>query len=230
MSRESGTDAGDGEVYRESPLTELRNYLFRLSDAGDGEVHRTSPENAAQMRQPCHDDVKMRITQARTRSDIEAIRTLFREYEAYLGVDLCFQDFEKELASLPGRYSPPHGCLFLARDENGAVGCVALRRLTKDACEMKRLYVRPEARGRGLGTLLAKEIIRAARDRGYSVMRLDTLDRLEEAMQLYRSLGFRECPPYYENPLPGVVYWELVLANEVGEGRGDKGDVREAGG
>ena len=156
----------------------------------------------------------MRIKQAQTKTEIEEVRTLFREYEAFLDVDLCFQSFEDELASLPGKYSRPNGDLLIGLDGKRTVGCVAVRELNAGVCEMKRLFVRPEARGTGLGRRLAQEIIVIARELGYSLMRLDTLDRLAEAMHLYETLGFRRTEPYYDNPLPGVVYWELDLREE----------------
>ena len=156
----------------------------------------------------------MRIKPAETPHELEAVRNLFREYEAYLQVDLCFQNFEEELACLPGKYTPPRGALLIALTEGRVVGCVALRALKADTCEMKRLFVRPEARGTGVGRQLAEAIIARAREMGYAVMRLDTLDRLAEAMRLYETLGFRKTASYYENPLPGVVYWKLDLKAE----------------
>ena len=156
----------------------------------------------------------MRIKQAQTKTEIEEVRKLFQEYEAFLNVDLCFQSFEDELASLPGRYSRPNGDLLIGLDGERAVGCVAIRKLDDGVCEMKRLFVRPIARGTGLGRRLAQEIIVIARELGYSLMRLDTLERLTEAMHLYETFGFRKIEPYYENPLPGVVYWELALREE----------------
>ena len=157
---------------------------------------------------------KMIIKQAQTKTEIEEVRKLFREYETFLDVDLCFQSFKEEIACLPGKYSRPSGDLLVGLDGKRTVGCVAVRKLDDGVCEMKRLFVRPEARGKGLGRRLAQEIIVVARELGYSLMRLDTLDRLTEAMHLYETLGFRRTEPYYENPLSGVVYWELELNEE----------------
>ena len=158
----------------------------------------------------------MGIIQAKTSHDIDEIRRLFREYETYLDIDLCFQDFESELANLPGKYAPPSGTLLLAMDGEKAMGCGALRRIgpiVDSTCEMKRLYVRPEARGLDLGKRIAKQLIQEAVRLGYAAMVLDTLDRLEAAIQLYRSLGFVSAEPYYDNPLSGVVYMKLSLRN-----------------
>jgi ribosomal protein S18 acetylase RimI-like enzyme len=154
----------------------------------------------------------MKTQQVQTEAEIDMIRSLFREYEAFLNVDLCFQGFEKELARLPGKYSPPDGALLLGLIGDEAVGCVALRKIDEGVCEMKRLYVNPTARGTGLGRKLVDDIIAIARARGYALMRLDTLDTLTEAMNLYQRLGFRQIAPYYENPLPGAIYWELTLS------------------
>ena len=153
----------------------------------------------------------MNLVPAQTVGDIETARMLFREYQQWLGVDLCFQDFAEELATLPGRYAPPRGRLLLAMVGANAAGCVALRPLEDGVCEMKRLFVRPAWRGQGLGQRLARHIIADATALGYTVMRLDTLDTLESAMRLYTALGFQRCAPYYPNPLPGVVYWERML-------------------
>ncbi len=150
----------------------------------------------------------MRIKQVKTEEQIESVRRLFREYEAFLNVDLCFQNFEDELAGLPGKYARPDGDLLIGLDGERTVGCVAVRKLEQGVCEMKRLFVRPEARGTGLGRRLAMEIIAIAQELGFSLMRLDTLETLKEAMHLYEVLGFKKTEPYYENPLPGVVYWE----------------------
>ena len=159
----------------------------------------------------CRWPEKMRIKQAQTEAEIEDVRNLFREYEAFLDVDLCFQSFEQELASLPGEYSRPSGDLLIGLDGVRTVGCVAVRKLDDVVCEMKRLFVKPEARRTGLGRQLVQEVIGVAHELGYSLMRLDTLDKLTEAMRLYETLGFRRIVPYYKNPLPGVVYWELDL-------------------
>jgi GNAT superfamily N-acetyltransferase len=156
----------------------------------------------------------MEIKRAQTKTEIEAVRGLFQEYEAFLDVDLGFQIFDEELASLPGMYFRPSGDLLIALDGKRTVGCVAVRKLDEGVCEMKRLFVRPEARGKGWGRKLAQEIIVAARELGYWLMRLDTLDRLTKAMHLYETLGFRETEPYYDNPLSGVVYLELELNEE----------------
>ena len=141
-------------------------------------------------------------------------RALFEEYAASLGIDLCFQKFAEELATLPGAYSPPGGRLLLARWDREAAGCVALRPLQDGIGEMKRFYVRPEYRGLGIGRALAERIIREACDAGYTRMRLDSLDSMESAIQLYRQLGFRDVPPYRENPVPGAVFLELPLARQ----------------
>ncbi len=151
------------------------------------------------------------IQEAASATELDMIRGLFREYEEFLQVDLCFQGFEQELANLPGKYAPPHGALLLALNNDQPIGCVTLRKLEDGICEMKRLYVKPQGRGTGLGRILANEIISIARQHGYSTMRLDTLDSLTEAIGLYQRLGFRQVPPYYDNPLPGALYWELDL-------------------
>jgi len=159
-------------------------------------------------------DIMINIIEATTKEHMDNARALFREYEEYLDVDICFQGFERELKELPGPYAPPGGCLLLAMEGNRAVGCVAVRPLGNDMCEMKRLYVRPEFHGRGYGRLLVEEIIGRAENIGYRAMRLDTLSSLKQAMRLYESFGFRKIEPYYENPLADVVYWELDLGED----------------
>jgi ribosomal protein S18 acetylase RimI-like enzyme len=136
------------------------------------------------------------------------VRALFLEYGRSLSFDLCFQGFEQELADLPGCYAAPRGQILLAP----GAGVVALRPLSGDICEMKRLYVRPQARGLGLGARLAHLIIAAGQERGYRAMRLDTHESMTAAIALYRELGFREIAPYYDNPVAGIRYYELTLA------------------
>ena len=148
---------------------------------------------------------------------LDATRALFREYAVALGVDLCFQNFDAELAALPGEYAPPQGTLLLARVGGELAGCAALRPLHDvdyaNACEMKRLYVRRAFRRFGLGRLLAQALIDEARRAGYSVLLLDTLDDMEAARGLYESLGFEEIPPYYFNPIPGAHYLRADLSD-----------------
>jgi ribosomal protein S18 acetylase RimI-like enzyme len=152
---------------------------------------------------------------ARSDDDIQHARTLFNEYEAWLQVDLCFQSFEKELAELPGKYAPPEGRLLLAVVNGKVAGCVALRKIGEGTCEIKRLYLRPEFRGLGLGRQLAETIIREAKEIGYERMRLDTLPpKMDDAIKLYRSLRFKEIEPYYNNPVPGAKFMELDLVSE----------------
>ena len=152
------------------------------------------------------------ISQAESSEDIVTIRELFLEYAASLGFSLCFQSFDEELASLPGKYSPPQGRLLLARHDGKAVGCVALRRLDPGICEMKRLYVRPEFRGHKLGRILADRILAEARAIGYERIRLDTVEPvMRNAVALYRALGFREIAPYGDHPIEGTLFMELPL-------------------
>jgi ribosomal protein S18 acetylase RimI-like enzyme len=146
---------------------------------------------------------------------LEATRVIFREYGDSLGIDLCFQNFDEELATLPGEYATPGGALLLALLDGAVAGCGALRPLRDvdyaNACEMKRLYVRPAFRSYGLGRLLAQVLLDRGLQAGYSHMLLDTLDDMEAARGLYASLGFEEVPPYYFNPIPGAHYLKATL-------------------
>ena len=139
------------------------------------------------------------------------VRTLFEEYAQSLGIDLGFQDFAAELAGLPGAYSRPDGLLLIATIAAATAGCVAVRRLDAAVCEMKRLYVRPEARGEAAGRALAEAAVAFGRAAGYRAMRLDTLPTMTGAQTLYRQLGFRDVPPYRFNPVPGTSFMELAL-------------------
>ncbi len=142
---------------------------------------------------------------------LETVRALFREYADSLDIDLCFQNFAKELAELPGIYAPPAGRLLLAWEQDTAAGCVALRPAGKGVCEMKRLFVRPGFRGRRIGRVLAEAIIAAAQEIGYGFMRLDTLVSMQAARSLYQSLGFYPIAPYHENPERSAIFLELKL-------------------
>ena len=155
------------------------------------------------------------IVCAHSIDDIENARSLFKVYAAWLEIDLCFQNFEKELSELPGDYAPPDGRLLLAFVNKALAGCIALRKIDEGVCEMKRLFVRPEFRGQRLGRKLVEAIIREARHIGYRRMRLDSLPpKMEDAIALYRSLGFKEIESYYQNPVPGAIFMELDLGSE----------------
>jgi len=151
------------------------------------------------------------IRAAESKGDWVTARELFEEYAASLGFDLSFQEFDREVASLPGHYAPPRGVVLLALDGSAAAACVALRPLDGETCEMKRLYVRPSHRGTGLGKRLADAILAEARARGYRRMRLDTVPGMEAAIALYRALGFREIEAYRANPIPGALFMEREL-------------------
>jgi ribosomal protein S18 acetylase RimI-like enzyme len=151
------------------------------------------------------------IAEAHDAAAMAACAALFREYQRSLGISLDFQGFDAEVASLPGAYAPPAGRLFLARNSAGAVGCVALRPRHAGACEMKRLFVRPAARGTGLGLALANTAIGAARAIGYRQMWLDTLPTMGPAQRMYERLGFRDAAPYYETPIAGTRFMALDL-------------------
>jgi putative acetyltransferase len=147
--------------------------------------------------------------------ELDAVRDIFREYAGQLGVDLCFQQFDLELATLPGEYAAPRGALLVATVDGALAGCCALRPLDSadypNAAEMKRLYVRKAFRGFGLGRQLAEAILDAARQAGYACVLLDTLDDMEAARALYEDLGFEEIPPYYHNPIAGAHYLKAEL-------------------
>jgi putative acetyltransferase len=157
------------------------------------------------------------VSQAESPTQIAQVRELFLEYAQSLGFSLCFQNFDKELAGLPGDYAPPEGRLLLAEYEGQPAGCVALHKLTLQnvndgICEMKRLYLRPQFRGKGLGRALAERVIAEARQIGYRRMRLDTVEPvMKDAVAMYRRLGFREIAPYRPNPIAGALYMELQL-------------------
>jgi putative acetyltransferase len=153
------------------------------------------------------------IFQAKSDDDIHAARVLFEEYAGGVGISLCFQNFDRELKNLPGDYAPPDGRLLLARQDEELAGCIALRKLAPSVCEMKRLFVRPAFRAEGLGRALVDAIIDEARRLGYTHMRLDTLPgRMDKAIAMYRSIGFTEIAPYYENPVEDAKFMELNLA------------------
>ena len=152
------------------------------------------------------------IEPPRDSADLDAVRALFSEYAASLGFSLGYQGFESELAGLPGKYAPPEGALLLAKVDGAAAGAVALRKLETDIAEMKRLYVRPAHHGRSIGRKLAEAAVAAARARSYRRLRLDTITgKMDAAVKLYRSMGFVEIAPYYDSPVPGTAYMELVL-------------------
>lgn len=161
----------------------------------------------------------MKVIQAQSITEIATARKLFQEYAAALSFSLCFQNFDQEVSSLPGKYAPPAGRLLLAVQDEDVAGCIALRPLDVDACEMKRLYVRPQFRGQGFGQKLVAAVIGAAREIGYERMRLDTVPgKMDRAIALYRSIGFHEIPPYYDNPFDDVLFMELRLA-QAADGR-----------
>src|SRR3954465_12797118 len=153
----------------------------------------------------------IRITEARWPDDRDTVEALFREYVASLAEDISFQNVDDELSTLPGKYARPGGAVLIARDGAQAAGAVGYRMVEPGVCEMKRLYVRPAFRGLGLGRELANELIEDARAQGYRTMLLDTLASMSSARALYRDFGFVPVAPYYDNPLPGVMYMALEL-------------------
>jgi putative acetyltransferase len=154
----------------------------------------------------------MKVVHVTSDDEIQLARQLFREYEAGIGISLCFQNFDEEVAALPGKYAPPDGRLLLAYVDERVAGCIALRKRDGKTCEMKRLFVRPGFRGLRLGRLLVNAIINEARNIGYERMRLDTMPgRMDTAIALYNALGFKEIAPYYDSPVADSKFMELVL-------------------
>lgn len=167
---------------------------------------------SAKIRGPSRLDAHMiDILHAATPDHIATVRELFLEYQRWLGLDLCFQNFSAELSALPGDYVPPSGRLLLALHDALPAGCIALRRMDAATGEMKRLFVRPEFQSLKIGRALTERVIAEARGIGYTHMRLDTLPMMTRAHALYAALGFREIPPYCHNPVPGAIYMELSL-------------------
>lgn len=154
----------------------------------------------------------LKIIQAETSQQIEQVRKLFREYESWFGLKLCFQNFDEEVAELPGKYALPDGRLFLAFYEDEIAGCIALRKLENEICEMKRLFVRENFRGHKIGFALIEKLIEEAKEIGYKKMRLDTFpSKMGKAVKLYESYGFREIAPYYHNPYGETLFLEKEL-------------------
>jgi putative acetyltransferase len=152
------------------------------------------------------------VLKAQSPPEIAQARELFLEYAQSLGFSLCFQNFDDELAGLPGDYSPPSGCLLLAKLGDETAGCAAMHKVDENICEMKRLYLRPQFRRKGLGRILAEAVIAEARNIGYKFMRLDTVGPvMQDAVELYRRMGFYQIAPYRVNPMPGTLYMELKL-------------------
>jgi len=158
-----------------------------------------------------NDADSFKIIKVESKSEVEITRELFLEYAQSLDFHLCFQDFEREVTELPGEYAPASGSLLLLMSEGKAAGCVALRKIDRKVCEMKRLYVRPEFRGMGFGKKLTLTVIDEAKKMGYRFIRLDTVPSMKEAIKLYQFLGFKEIKPYRKNPIEGAIFMELEL-------------------
>jgi ribosomal protein S18 acetylase RimI-like enzyme len=194
-----------------------REIVVRLrgGDHPKGQMKEDAPvkeDIAAIASQPAAPQKKIAVLPVTTEVEIKATRELFVEYGQSLGFSLCFQSFDQEYASLPGKYAPPRGRLLLAEVDGQAAGCVALRPLETGVCEMKRLYVRPAFRGLGLGRRLAETVIAEAKLIGYQAMRLDTVeDKMQSAVALYRALGFHQISPYTVNPEASVLFMQLDL-------------------
>jgi putative acetyltransferase len=147
----------------------------------------------------------------KSKKDFAEAKILFLEYKDSLNFDLCFQKFHEEIADLSLQYSEPTGCIILCYENEKSIGCVALRKFAEGICEMKRLYLRKEARGKGVGRILAEGIVEKAKEFGYKKMQLDTIETMKEAISLYKSMGFKEISSYRFNPVKGVIYMELEL-------------------
>ncbi len=161
----------------------------------------------------------LKLIEASSEADFQEVRALFTEYAKLLddndpdGIDLCFQDFDTELATLPGKYAPPEGRLYLALYEDQVAGCVGVRAVESGVCEMKRLYVRPEYLGKKIGKALVEAIIEAGKELGYRAMCLDTLPFMKVAIPMYQSYGFQPIAPYYDTPIKGTIFLELDLTS-----------------
>ncbi len=153
----------------------------------------------------------MKTVKASKINHFNDFKKLLYAYYNFLNINLDFQDFKKELSSIPGKYGTPDGCLLLGYDNDIVVGCVAIRKLEKNICEMKRLYIKDEYHGCGYGMILVDRIIHESKLIGYQYMRLDTIDKLSSAINLYKKIGFKTIPPYYDTPLPDTTFWELDL-------------------
>jgi len=153
----------------------------------------------------------IRINYAKSTKDFDKTKILFMEYAESLDFSLSFQNFEDEIECVPGKYQKPDGCIILAWEKLDCIGCVCMRPLNDTSCEIKRLYVKPTFRGRGLGQLMTRKIIRYSKERNYTKILLDTITSMKTAIKIYKSLGFVETEPYYNNPLPDVVFFELNL-------------------
>ena len=148
---------------------------------------------------------------SKTEQDFADAKDLFLEYANSLNFELCFQNFENEISDLPAQYSEPTGCIILCYKDDKPIGCVGLRKFAEGICEMKRLYLKNEARGKGIGRVLAEKVIEKAKELGYKKMQLDTIETMKEAISLYKSMGFKEISPYRFNPVKGVIYMEIEL-------------------
>jgi GNAT superfamily N-acetyltransferase len=178
---------------------------------GKKESAAKGPLDAMQARNEDRGPFDVQVVLAETEGEMETTRMLFLEYAGTLPIDLSYQGFHDEVSQLPGEYARPRGCLLLARVGNDVAGCVAVRPLTMEACEMKRLYVKPMFRGKGVGKVLVERSIAEARGCGYRRMMLDTLPEMIPAITLYKSLGFLPCEPYYTTPIKETVFLSLAL-------------------